>query len=400
MNPPEVIVRIAAKGDGVSASGRHVPGAVPGDLLHADGSLEFGPHHIAPCCRHFGRCGGCQLQHCDEDTLAGFVTSRVINAASRQGLEPEVLLPAHLSPPRSRRRARLHVARVGRGIALGFRAAGSHQVIDMRQCPMLAGELEAVLAPVRALLADLRVKPGAEVELTLTDQGVDLGLVGLCVQGLATTEAMLDFAREMQLARLTFDQGFGAEPLWEPEPVTISFGSVSVPFPPGVFLQATADGEAALVSAACAWLAGARAVADLFSGLGTFAFALAGQGTKVLAVEAALDAHLACRTAAGRARLPVDASHRDLFRNPLPGEELDRFDAVLLDPPRAGAREQVGRLAQSRVERIVYISCNPSSWARDAAMLAAAGYRLAELRPVGQFRWSTHVELASLFLRS
>ncbi|MCX7864688.1 MAG: class I SAM-dependent RNA methyltransferase, partial [Novosphingobium sp.] len=267
-------------------------------------------------------------------------------------------------------------------------------------CPMLAGELEAVLAPVRALLADLRVKPGAEVELTLTDQGVDLGLVGLCVQGLATTEAMLDFAREMQLARLTFDQGFGAEPLWEPEPVTISFGSVSVPFPPGVFLQATADGEAALVSAACAWLAGARAVADLFSGLGTFAFALAGQGTKVLAVEAALDAHLACRTAAGRARLPVDASHRDLFRNPLPGEELDRFDAVLLDPPRAGAREQVGRLAQSRVERIVYISCNPSSWARDAAMLAAAGYRLAELRPVGQFRWSTHVELASLFLRS
>ncbi|MCX7864142.1 MAG: class I SAM-dependent RNA methyltransferase, partial [Novosphingobium sp.] len=129
MNPPEVIVRIAAKGDGVSASGRHVPGAVPGDLLHADGSLEFGPHHIAPCCRHFGRCGGCQLQHCDEDTLAGFVTSRVINAASRQGLEPEVLLPAHLSPPRSRRRARLHVARVGRGTALGFRAAGSHQVI-------------------------------------------------------------------------------------------------------------------------------------------------------------------------------------------------------------------------------------------------------------------------------
>ncbi|QYU67218.1 hypothetical protein J4558_20070 [Leptolyngbya sp. 15MV] len=146
------------------------------------------------------------------------------------------------------------------------------------------------------------------------------------------------------------------------------------------------------------WLEGAGRVADLFAGLGTFAFALA-QGRTVTAVEAARDAHLACRTAAGRARLPVEAVHRDLFRNPLQPDELARFDAVLLDPPRAGAREQVGRIAESAVGRVVYVSCNPASWAKDARVLVDAGFRLEKLHPVGQFRWSTHVELASLFLR-
>ena len=191
--------------------------------------------------------------------------------------------------------------------------------------------------------------------------------------------------------------------MWEPEPVTVALAGVSVSFPSGGFLQATLDGEQALVSAARAWLAGSAAIADLFAGLGTFAFALAGprigEGAKVLAVEAARDTHLACKAAAARAQLPIHALHRDLFRNPLQPEELDRFDAVLLDPPRAGAREQMEQLARSKVPRIVYISCNPSSWARDAATLVEAGYRLAELRPVGQFRWSTHVELASLFVK-
>src|SRR5690606_18133759 len=138
--------------------------------------------------------------------------------------------------------------------------------------------------------------------------------------------------------------------------------------------------------------------ADLFAGLGTFSFALAGP-TKVLAVEAARDTHMACKAAAGRNGLPIHAMHRDLFRNPLQTDELDRFDAVLLDPPRAGARDQVALIAQSSVPRVVYISCNPSSWARDAVTLVEGGYRLVELRPVGQFRWSTHVELASLFVR-
>ena len=373
-------------------------GSAPGDVLLADGTLQPGPHRATPPCRHFGTCGSCQLQHCDEAALAQFVADRVANAAEGQGLTPVRIAPPHLSPPRSRRRAALHAAAAGGRVMLGYREAGSHRIADLAECPVLLPELEALVAPLRKLLARQGKRIAADVELTRVEQGIDLAIKGLVVEGLAAIEAIGDFAREHGLARLTVDQGYGYEALWEPEPVSVVLAGVSVPYPPGSFLQATADGEAALVAAVREWLAGAGAVADLFSGLGTFAFALAGS-TKVLAAEAARDAHLACKSAAGRAQLPVHAMHRDLFRNPLMPDELDRFAAVVLDPPRAGAREQVARLAQSKVPRIAYISCNPSSWARDAATLCAAGYRLEELRPVGQFRWSTHVELASLFVR-
>jgi 23S rRNA (uracil1939-C5)-methyltransferase len=396
----EVILRVGAKGDGVTASGKHVAFSAPGDQLRIDGSLEFGPHHAVPPCRHFGTCGGCQLQHLDETSLADFVAERVANAASGQGLEPETIAAPHLSPPRTRRRAALHAQRLGGKIVIGFREAGSHRIVDMLECHVLAPELFAQVAPLRKMLAAHPGRLAVEVEMALTEQGVDLGLKGLTVEGLAATEAVLDFAGRQRLARITLDQGFGPEPAWEPEPVTVRLGGAAVPFPSGGFLQATQDGEATLIAAAREWLAESATVADLFSGLGTFAFALAGAGTKVLAAESSRDAHFACKTAAGRAQVPVHSLHRDLFRNPFQTAELNRFDAVLLDPPRAGAREQVGRIAESTVPRVVYISCNPSSWARDAAILIAGGYRLAELRPVGQFRWSTHVELASLFLRA
>lgn len=398
MSLGEEIVRIAAKGDGITASGRHVAGAAPGDVVLPDGSIEHGSNRIVPACAHFGACGGCQLQHVGEEALARFVTERVVNAADGQGLSPARVAPPHLSPPESRRRAVLHAASVGGRVALGFREPGSHRIVDLAACPVLLRELTALAAPLRKLLARQGKRVSADIELTRVEQGVDVGIKGLAVEGLAATEAMLDFARDNELARLTLDQGYGPEALWEPEPVTVSLAGVSVPYPPGAFLQATADGEAALVAAARDWLAGAGTVADLFAGLGTFAFALAGPA-KVLAVEAARDAHLACKSAAGRAARPVHALQRDLFRNPLMPDELDRFGGVLLDPPRAGAREQVGRIAESNVPRVVYVSCNPSSWARDAAVLVAGGYRLEEVRPVGQFRWSTHVELASLFLR-
>lgn len=393
------IIRIAAKGDGITADGRHVPFAAPGDVVRDDGTLEPGPHHATPPCRHFGTCGGCQLQHLDEETLAGFVLDRVVNAAEGQGLVAELVAEPHLSPPNTRRRATLRAVNGGGRPLIGFREAGSHRVVDMKENFILAPELVALLGPLRTLLSGRKDRYGADIELTLTDQGVDCGIKGIAFEGLEQTEALLDFARNNGLARLTMDLGYGAEALWEPEPVTITLSDVPVPFPSGAFLQATADGEAALVTAAQEWLAGAGEVADLFAGLGTFAFALAGQGAKVTAYEAARDAVLACKSAAGRARRPVETVHRDLFRNPLQPAELSRFDAVLLDPPRAGAREQVAALAQSTVQNIVYVSCNPSSWARDAKTLVDAGYRLAELRPVGQFRWSTHVELASLFIR-
>ena len=153
-----------------------------------------------------------------------------------------------------------------------------------------------------------------------------------------------------------------------------------------------------LVGDAQRYLAGANTVADLFSGLGTFAFALAGP-RKVLAVEAARDAHMACKAGANARGIPVLTLHRDLFRNPLQSAEASRFGALLLDPPRAGAREQVAQIAASEASRVAYISCNPASWARDAKTLAEAGFRLESLRPVGQFRWSTHVELTSYFTR-
>jgi len=394
----EPILRIAAKGDGVTASNRFVSGAAPGDLLLADGTLEHGPHHAEPPCRHFGICGGCQLQQLDEQSLATFVAERVANAASGQELSPSRIAPPHLSPPRSRRRAALRAESKGGRVLVGFREGRSHSIVDLAECPVLLPELAAIIAPLRKLLARQGKRIAADIELAAVEQGVDLAIKGLTVEGLAATEAMLDFARDQHLARLTLDQGFGPEALWEPEPVTVSIAGISVGYPSGTFLQATQDGEDALIAAAREWLIGAGAFADLFSGLGTFALAIAGPA-KVLAVEAARDAHLACKTAAGRAQLPVHSLHRDLFRNPLQVDELNRFDGVLLDPPRAGAREQVDHLANSKVARVVYISCNPSSWARDAATLVAGGYRLEELRPVGQFRWSTHVELASLFVR-
>lgn len=398
MSETETILRIAAKGDGVTASGRHISGAVTGDVVAPDGSITPGPHHVEPPCRHFGKCGGCQLQQADDDALRRFVTERVALAAEGQDLEVGELLATHLSPPLSRRRATLHGQRAGKGAVLGFREGRSNRIVDMRECPVLAPELFALVAPCRNLIAKYAGKGPVDIALTLADQGIDCAIKGIETSGLQATEEMLEFAKANSLARLSLDQGYGPETVWEPEPVTVTLGGVAVPLTFGAFLQPTRDGEAALLADARDWLSGAQTIADLFSGLGTFAFALA-DPAKVLAVEAARDAHLACKGAANARRLPVHAMHRDLFRNPLESAEISRFSAILLDPPRAGAREQVAQIAASEVNRVVYVSCNPSSWARDAKTLVEAGFRVEKLRPVGQFRWSTHVELTSLFTR-
>ena len=392
------VTRIAAKGDGLTEGGQHVAGGVPGDVLAADGTLVRGPHHVDPPCRHFPQCGGCQLQHADDAALAQFVSDRVSFAAESQGVVPGTLTSPHLSPPRTRRRATLHAARLGKKLVIGFREGGSHRIVDMTECHILHPRLFALVDPLRKLLASWGGKLAADIQLTLVDTGIAAEIKGISAENLAQTEALLDFAREHSLARLSVDEGFGPEPVWEPEPATVTLGGTPVSFPHGAFLQPTADGEAALLSAAREWCSGHGIVADLFAGLGTFAFALAGPA-KVLAAEADRGAHLACQAAARASGKPVHALHRDLFRDPLTADEISKFGCVLLDPPRAGARNQVDAIAQSTASRVAYISCNPQSWARDARRLADAGFRLAELRPVGQFRWSTHVELASLFLR-
>lgn len=385
----EPVVRIAARGDGVTASGRHVAFGVPGDTLLDDGALATGPHHQEPPCRHFPDCGGCQLQHADDDAYRAYLVSRVATALAQHDLSADILDP-YLSPPKSRRRATLRALRVGQSAAIGFNAEKSHRIVDMRECHILRPELFILVAPLRQLMTVvLEPRKMAEVQLTLTDQGPDLLLKGASGGGLARIEALTDFAMAQRLARLSVDQGFGPEALFEPEPVTVTLSGTPVGFPVGGFLQATEDGETALVSAAQQGLGPADRIADLFAGLGTFSL-----GTRaVYAAEAARDAAAALK----RAAPSITVEHRDLYRRPLTADELARFDGVVVDPPRAGAEAQVRALAASRIARIAYVSCNPATFARDARLLVDGGYRLEWIRPVGQFRWSTHVELAACF---
>jgi 23S rRNA (uracil1939-C5)-methyltransferase len=385
----ELIVRIAARGDGVTASGRHVAFGVPGDALLDDGALAPGPHHREPPCRHFPECGGCQLQHADDWAYRGYLVSRVETALAQHELTTEIREP-HLSPPNSRRRATLRALKVGKSAVLGFNAAKSHQIVDMRECHILRPELFALIDPLRRLLDGLlQPRRTCEVQLTLIEQGADVLLKGVAVDGLQTIEALGDFASGNGLARLSIDQGLGAETLYEPQPATITLSGVPVQYPVGGFLQATADGEAALVEEVREVVAGSKAIADLFAGLGTFA----------LAARAAYAAEASRDSAAALKRAGIAVEHRDLYRRRLDAGELARFDAVVLDPPRAGAFEQVAALAASAVSRIAYVSCNPATFARDAKTLCEGGYRFDWVRPVGQFRWSTHVELAARFSR-
>lgn len=394
------IIRLAGRGDGATDDGRHIPLTAPGDHIAADGSIVPGPHHVTPPCRHFPRCGGCQLQHVDDETWRAFLTDRVTGALAAQGIAIPEMREPHLSPQRTRRRASLRVERIGRKVVIGFNEGQSHRIIDMRECHILRSELFDLIEPLRRLLGPmLKEKRQAHVRMTLADQGIELALEGVTAEGLAASEGLTGFAQTYRLARLSIDEGYGSEPRWEPEPVTITLGGVAVPLPANAFLQATADGEAALQAGVAEAVGDAATIADLFAGLGTFALPLSVKA-KVLAVEGAREPALALKLAANRAQRPLVADHRDLLRRPLDAAELGRFDAVVIDPPRAGAREQMPALAgAAHVSRIAFVSCNPATFARDAKLLIDGGWRLEWVRPIGQFRWSTHVELVAAFAR-
>ncbi|QNN68581.1 class I SAM-dependent RNA methyltransferase [Sphingomonas lutea] len=382
---------MAARGDGVTASGKHVAFGVPGDVLLDDGALAPGPHHQDPPCRHFPECGGCQLQHVDDEAYRGYLTSRIAGALAQHDLETEIRAP-HLSPPNSRRRASLRALKVGQGAVIGFNAAKSHRIVDMRENFILRPELLALVDPLRRLLGRILLpKRTAELQLALIDQGVDVMMKGVSADGLSSIEALTSFAADNRLARLSIDQGLGPEAIYQPEAATITLSGVRTAFPTGAFLQATEDGEAALVAAVRDAVAGETVIADLFAGLGTFALAVRAS----YAAEAGRDAAAALKASAPN----VLVEHRDLYRRPLDAGELGRFGAVILDPPRAGAEEQVRALAASSARRIAYVSCNPATFARDAKVLTDGGYNLHWVVPVGQFRWSTHVELAAAFAR-
>lgn len=399
MTDDNLILRVAARGDGVTADGRYVAHAAPGDLLEQGGGLIHGPHHADPPCRHFPLCGGCQLQHLDEQSLAAFVSDRVTHALSTQGVEAAKVMPVHISPPHTRRRVAVRSAWVGKQFQLGFSTEKSHRIIDLMQCDVMAPELFALIKHLREFLNPLiERRRDVQIKLALVDQGIDVLIENWIARQLSDHEALSAFAEKHKLARLSLDEGYGPVSFWEPEPVTVTLGGVAVGYQPYGFLQATMDGEAALIAAVSDIIGEAKLAADLFAGLGTFALALA-ENRKIYAAEADREPITALQAAAGRSGKKIFTEHRDLFRRPLTADELNKFDAVILDPPRAGAQSQIASLAASNVPVIAYVSCNPASFARDAKQLVAEGYRLQRIWPVGQFRWSTHIEMVGEFRR-
>ena len=399
MTETNEIIRVAARGDGVTADGQYVAHAAPGDMLSPDGGLIHGPHHATPPCQHFPLCGGCQLQHLDEESLRTFIADRVTHALATQQVQIGKIMPVHISPPKTRRRVAVRSAWAGKQFQLGFSTEKSHRIIDLQQCDVMAPSLFLLLEPLRQLLEPrLNRARQVQIKLAVVDQGVDVLIENWIANDLDTHEALSEFSKTHALARLSLDEGYGPVPFWEPEPVTVTLGGVAVAYPPYGFLQATKDGEGALVDAVREIVADKLLVADLFAGLGTFALSL-DNAKKIYAGEADREPVLALKAAAGQAKRQIFAEHRDLFRRPLNPDELNKFQAVILDPPRAGAKEQVTNLAASTVPDIAYVSCNPASFARDAKELVAAGYKLQRIWPVGQFRWSTHIELVGHFSR-
>ncbi len=396
----EQVVGMGAKGDGVTRNGRFIAGAVPGDIVGADGSiLSHGPNHIAPACRHFGTCGGCQIQHVADPAIADFARDRVLQPLARVGVTPADVRPVHLSPPGARRRAAMRATRTGGEVRLGFNAEGAHSLVDMQQCPVLHPALFALVAPLRRILAPhLKERSAIGITMTLTESGVDLLLANLQANSLPLIEGLTDFARTHGLARLSVEGPMGVETLVAAGDPAVRLGGVPVTLPPAAFLQATADGEAALVAAVLSIIGRAGRVADLFAGSGTFALPLSATST-VEAVDGAGPAIRALEGAARRAGRSITVQHRDLFRRPLSAAELAPFDAVVIDPPRAGAIAQTEQLALSKVPVIAAVSCNPATFARDAERLVGGGYTLHRLWPIAQFRWSTHIELAAEFRR-
>ena len=406
------VTHLGAQGDGVAPNPGaskpvFVPGGVPGDtaVVNEKGwvvELIPGPNRAVPPCRHFGECGGCTLQHLAPDLYRNWLSDRILMALAQHDITvpPENIASPHVSPPNTRRRATFRAARKGKTVELGFNVERAHKLVDLQECHVLHPELFRLLAPLRGLLAsELTDGHAASVAVTLTDTGVDLTLGGLKRKGLQQDEALTRFAEENDLARLSFDTGVGLDVIIERRAPIIRFGGVPVRLPTGAFLQATPDGEAALQEAVLESVGPkAKNVADLFAGLGTFALPLSATA-KVLASDAGKVSLDQLQRAANEAMRPVKVEHRDLFRRPFTAPELKKFDAVVIDPPRAGAQAQCTELAKSSVPVVAAVSCNPNTFARDARLLIDGGYRLERLWPVGQFLWSAHVELVARFTR-
>ncbi|MDP4024413.1 RNA methyltransferase [Methylobacterium sp. NEAU 140] len=400
------IARLGARGDGLAADGTPVSFALPGERVAirragAQGDLVAvetpSPERVAPFCPHFTRCGGCRTQHLARDAELAWKRGIVAQALAQAGLDAAVD-PTRDAHGAGRRRITLHVRAVEGRAEAGLMAARSHALVPIDHCPITVPALHRAPAVARALAAPLgHGRKPLDVAVTAVDQGLDVDLRGHGPAGPGVRAALVRLGGELGLARLALH----GERLMEAEPVTVRSSDARLHPAPGGFLQATEAGQAVLAELVGAALGPrVRRVADLFAGCGPLTLAMARRAA-VHAVEgdaaalAGLDRSV--RAAAGLKRITHE--RRDLFRRPLLPTELDAFDAVVLDPPRAGAEAQVRQLAAARVPLVVGVSCDAGTFGRDAALLAAGGYRLERVTPVDQFRHSGHVEMVGVFHR-
>lgn len=407
------IDEIGARGDGVGRvdGGQiFVPLTAPGDLARVEAQAERGrllelveESHFRspPSCVHYGACGGCALQHVSEDFYESWKRRRVVEALARAGLAETPIDELVTAPAASRRRATFAVRRAGKRVVAGFNERLSSRVVDMTACDILHPHLQARLSDLKALAGAVDAV-SFDLAVTLCRNGLDVDIVGakraeLIGRGLID---LAETARKAGCVRISFD----GQPLVTFDPPVIDFDGVLVTPPPGGFLQASKEGEEALIRLVDEGLGGARRIADLFAGCGSFSLPLA-RTRSVAAYDShaasigALAAAVGAAQRSGMTINPVRAEVRDLFERPLAPDELKGFDAVVFDPPRAGARRQAEALAISGVPLIAGVSCNPATFARDAALLVAGGYRLRKVTPVDQFVYSAHIELVGLFER-
>lgn len=413
MSETVTIEAMGAKGDGVALLDGlrvHVAGALPGEQVRISRSFERGgieqilnasPERITPVCRHFGICGGCAVQHWAQDPVSRWKGARIEGALSRVGIVAKVAptLDAHGA---GRRRVTLHVRKPETGetrIEAGFMRARSHDLVDLDACPLLVPVLSPAPDLAREIGFILRGIPKPlDIQITASDPGLDIDIRGAGPLPEALVLKLIAFAANRNLARLT---QHGVR-LAEARPPTLQLGEAGLKafLPPGSFLQATAEAEETLARLALEGLKGVKLVADLFCGLGPFALRLA-RHMKVMAYDSdkpAIEA-LSRSIKANPGGKPLQAEARDLFRRPLFLPDLKPFDAVLLDPPRQGAEAQIREIAKSKLGCVVYVSCDPESFARDAKILIVAGFKLGRITPVDQFRFSSHVELVAEFRR-
>jgi len=345
-------------------------------------------------CRHFGVCGGCAHQGMQGADYRAYKRALVADALVRHGIDTAVDEIVEV-PPSTRRRATLKARKGESGVALGFHAAGTHDICDLHECLVLTPRLVALVPRLREMLGAL-LRPGEFAELRLADieGGVDLSLRWQKTNDAAMTAELARWAAKLGLARIARH----GETLIERARPSVRLGKAELLVPSEAFLQPTREGEAALQAFVLEALAGAKNVADLFCGCGTFALPLA-ERARVHAVdlEAAMLEALADAARRTSGLKPITTEKRNLFRRPLGESELASFDAVSLDPPRAGALAQAHKLAESKVKRVVYVSCDAETFARDARVLIDGGYRLKRIQPVDQFLWSDHIELAASF---